>query len=230
VESLTGPIPDGWPVTPLGEVCEVDAGSAQVDRAARSEPGTSLRVVTPGHIAGHRLDTGDGGLPAGTVPGQLTRYRLALGDLVFARAGHLGRVALVGAEHENWLLGGGCLRLRARPGLHPRYLLHYLGHPRVAGWLSRSAMGSVIPTHSLRNLRALPVVLPPPAEQERIAGTLTLLDDKIETHQRIVRSTTELRDRLLQLMLAGHSPDSIAKAAGSAGRAAPGTETSPHAR
>lgn len=203
MESLTGPVPDHWSTAVLNDVCDVDAGSPQADRWARSDPRRRLRVVTAKHIVGHTLDTGDDESSAGAIPPGLDHYRLAAGDVVFARIGRVGRAALAGRDHENWLLGGGCLRLRPRPGLDSRYLLHYLGHPAVAEWLSRSAMGSVIPTHSLRSLRALPVVLPPEDEQGAIVNTLAVLDDKIAIHQAIVRTTEDLRDRTLRLLLGG---------------------------
>lgn len=206
MESLTGPVPGHWSIAVLGDVCDVDAGSSQVSRLARSDPEGLFHVVTAKHIIGHTLETGGGEPAAGAVPPGLERYRLRPGDVVFTRIGRLGRAALAGIDQENWLLGSGCLRLRPRPGLDPRYLLHYLGHPAVADWLSRFATGSVIPTHSLRSLRALPVVLPPEDEQDTIVNTLAVLDDKIAIYQEIVQTTGELRDRMLRLLLGGARP------------------------
>jgi restriction endonuclease S subunit len=137
---------------------------------------------------------------------KLSRYRLAAGDIVCARTGELARHALVNTEHEGWLFGTGCLRLRPHATISPQYLAYYLGHPAVREWIKRNATGSAIPSLSTRILSALPVVLPPATTQSAIAEVLQALDAKITIHDQISRTTAALRDSLLPLLVTGSIP------------------------
>jgi hypothetical protein len=193
-------------MTSLGEVCEIQVGSPHVDRVSQSAADRPLPVISARDIVDDRLTTEGPPSPPEDIPPNLTRYRVAPGDLVCARTGQLSRAAVVDGDHAGWLIGGTCLRLRARPGVNPRYLLYYLKHPAVADWLNRAAVGSVIPTHRLASLKGLPVALPPESDQDAIVDTLSLLDDKIALHNEIVRLTSELRDKVLCLLLAGAGP------------------------
>jgi type I restriction enzyme S subunit len=191
----------------LGEVCDIQVGSAQVDRATRSGVGPRLFVINARDIVGDRLNT-DGPLsPPQEVSSNLARYRVVPGDLVCARTGQLSRAVVVDEDHAGWLIGGTCLRLRVRDGLDSRFLLHYLRHPAVTDWLNRAAVGSVIPTHRLKSLKGLPVAVPPKPDQDAIVATLSVLDEKIAVHNEILRVSAELRERMLRLMLAGEIPD-----------------------
>jgi hypothetical protein len=59
-----------------------------------------------------------------------------------ARAGH--------PDHQGWITGTACFRLRPGPTIDPRYLQHYLGRP-VRDWTSRRAtISSAMPTAGRR--------------------------------------------------------------------------------
>lgn len=206
MDSLTGPVPENWFTTSLGEICEIRIGSPQVDRVAESAAGRRFPVISARDITGDRLTADGPASPPDEVPPTLARYRVAPGDIVCARAGSLGRAVVVDGEHEGWLIGSSCLLLRPRAGLNPWFLLQYLRHPSVADWLDRTAMGAVIPTQRLSGLQAMPVVVPPEAEQDRIVDALSLLDEKIAVHREIVRVSIELRERTIRLLMAGALP------------------------
>ncbi|TWJ30938.1 type I restriction enzyme M protein [Micromonospora sagamiensis] len=132
---------------------------------------------------------------------QLDRYRLAPGDLICVRTGDLGKQALAGPEHEGWITGTACFRLRPQPFVDSRYLLHYMRHPAVRDWIDRHASTATVPTLTLNTLRTLPVLVPPSAIQEAIGDTMSALDDKVALHRKIVEVTEQLRDSLLPLLL-----------------------------
>lgn len=134
---------------------------------------------------------------------ELSRYRLSSGDIVCSRTGDLGRQALACEGQEGGLVGTGCLRLRVRPPISAPYLTYYLGHPAVRDWITRNATGSAIPSLNTRTIGSMPVVLPPVAVQSIVAEALGALDEKIAVHNQISRTTAELRDALLPLLLTG---------------------------
>lgn len=116
---------------------------------------------------------------------RLSRYLVREGDIVYSRRGDVERRALIRSSEDGWLCGTGCLRVRVGSSLDPRYASYYLGHPSVRQWIVNHAIGATMPNLNTSILSALPFVLPPRFEQERIAKILSALDDKIELNRRI---------------------------------------------
>ncbi len=117
---------------------------------------------------------------------RLSRYLVRPGDIVYSRRGDVTKRALVGMEHDGWLCGTGCLRVRfGNSEVNPRYAFYYLGHPLVRDWITRHAIGATLPNLNTSILSALPFLVPPPSQQGAIAEILGTLDDKIELNRRM---------------------------------------------
>lgn len=145
---------------------------------------------------------------------RLSRYRVKAGDVVYSRRGDVRRRALVRKEHDGWLCGTGCLRVRLGNGDHDaRFVSHYLGHPDVMDWIESNAVGSTMPNLNTAILSRLPIVVPPPDEQRAIARVLGALDDKIELNRRMNRTLEELAAALFRSWFVDFDPV-VAKAAG----------------
>ncbi|GAA3418388.1 restriction endonuclease subunit S [Streptosporangium vulgare] len=199
VSSLIGELPDGWTEVRLEEICELKAGVS-----TPADSGGPVAVMKPRNIADDRFT----GIPDGIgeeAAAKLPSYRLMAGDVVCVRTGGIGKHALVTAEQEGWVIGTGIIRLRPGPWVDPPYLSHYLSHPSVQNWFARNGSGTAVPNISTRVLGALPVVLAPLPVQHSIGKTLGALNEKIATHERICRTTAQLRDTLLPLLMSGTS-------------------------
>lgn len=201
MNALTGPTPDIWHEVPLATVCDIVAGPSSSMIQPVQTGGVPVNVVAPKHLQDRRIVNSSTTLVKANASPRLDRYRLAPGDLVSVRTGDLGKQALADQEHEGWVVGTACFRLRPEPTVNSRYLLHYLGHPAVRDWLARHASNSTVPTLTLSTLRALPVLVPPPATQAAFGDIMGVLDDKIAIHREIVEATEQLRDSLLPLLL-----------------------------
>jgi len=200
MNSLIGKVPDGWSQAALGDLCEILPGPSGDRMPSRApEPG-DVPVVAPRDFRDNRIVRGNSAVPPG-VAKNLGRYRLAIGDVVCARTGELGRQALVGPEQEGWLVGTACLRLRVFERVSGSFLIYYLGHPSVRTWILANSSGSVIRSLNKETLRSLPVVCPPAREQEEIVGILCALDRKIAIHAEIGMATSRLRDSLLPMLM-----------------------------
>lgn len=200
MNALIGPLPDGWQETPLANVCHVVAGpSSSMIRPV--ETGVPIDIVAPKHLQYGRIAGSSAVLVTAEASARLDRYRLVVGDLICVRTGDLGKQALAGAEHEGWVVGTACFRLRVAPTVDARYLLHYLGHPAVRDWIARHASTATVPTLTLSTLRTLPVLIPPPATQATIGDIMGALNDKVAVHREIVEVTEQLQESLLPLLL-----------------------------
>jgi type I restriction enzyme S subunit len=134
----------------------------------------------------------------------LHRFGLIEGDIVITRIGPEPRHALIGNDQAGSLLGGSCLRLRARPGLQPEYLSYYLEHPAVRDRLTRQVGQRMVATISKSRIGQLPMVFPPgAAHQRRAVEILHLVERDIQALCEIVREGTVLRQALLTALMAG---------------------------
>ncbi|WP_028924414.1 restriction endonuclease subunit S [Pseudonocardia acaciae] len=201
MDSLIGDVPDGWTACGLGDVGDLLAGPAGARLPLEPRTASNVPVVAPRELRHNRIDEDDGSAVPREVADELAGYRLRPGDIVCSRTGDLGRQALVGEKEEGWLIGSACFRLRVHGSVDAAFLTYYLGHPAVRDWVVRNATGSAIPSMNMKTLSALPVVLPSREIQKAMAEVLGSLDAKIVLHDRISRTTAELRDSLLPVLL-----------------------------
>jgi type I restriction enzyme, S subunit len=201
VNSLIGPVPDGWQEVPLVSVCSVVAGPSSSMIRPVETGGVPIDIVAPKHLQHGRIAGSSTVLVAAQAAARLDRYRLVAGDLISVRTGDLGKQALATQDHDGWVTGTGCFLLRPAPTVDPRYLQHYLGHPAVRDWISRHASTATVPTLTVSTLRTLPVLIPPLATQGTVGDVMSALDDKAAIHREIVDVTEQLRDALLPLLL-----------------------------
>lgn len=200
MNALIGPVPDGWQEAPLADVCNIVAGpSSSMIRPV--EAGVPIHIVAPKHLQYGRITGSSAVLVTAEASARLDRYRLVEGDLICVRTGDLDKQALAGADHEGWVVGTACFRLRVAPTVDARYLLHYLGHPAVRDWMARQASTATVPTLTLSTLRTLPVLIPPIPTQGTVGDIMGAVNDKIAVHREIVEVTAQLRDSLLPLLL-----------------------------
>jgi restriction endonuclease S subunit len=206
MDSLIGEVPDDWRQLRLGECCGVQPGPGgsaitSADRVIGGVPVVSARDIHDGRI---------NPTPAVNVHPETAqqhhRYQLTEGDILVVRVGSRFRHARADPTKEGWLMGSSCIRLRPRPGanLASAYLDCYLTHPSVRDWLAQQSRSGIVPTATTGRIAALPVVLPPLAVQHVVVDVVQTLDDKIEVHEEIVRTTQTLRNLLIPQLLSGN--------------------------
>jgi len=133
----------------------------------------------------------------------LRRYRLAEGDILFARMGTVGRCCVVPPEASEWLINYHIIRValdrsRVEPGfIHwtiraSRDIEEYLGD-KIRG-ATRKGVNSKI-------VSELPVRIPPLPDQRRIVSELDALQTKVETLKHLQAETAAEIDALIQAML-----------------------------
>jgi restriction endonuclease S subunit len=206
MDSLIGNVPENWTQARLAEVCDILAGPSGARIRLETRTSSNVPVVTPKDLRNNRIG-GDGGTAVSVeLANELARYRLVPGDVVCARTGELGRQALAGEGQEGWLFGTACLRLRVRDRVRSDFLIYYLAHPAVRGWIRRNDTGSAIPSLSTKALGLMPMVIPPASVQSAVAEVLSALDEKVAVHFQISRTTAALRDAVLPHLLDGSLP------------------------
>ena len=130
---------------------------------------------------------------------ELSRHRLRLGDILFARRGAqaTGLSAIVDERFEGALCGTGALLLRVQSTrVDPRYLSMFLSSEAAYVWLRTHAVGAVMPNLNTAIIQALPISLPRIHEQQRIAGFIGAPDNRIT----LLRETNATLEAIAQAL------------------------------
>jgi type I restriction enzyme S subunit len=160
-----------------------------------------------------------------------SHFRLREGDILLSSSASLGRIAVVGPEAEGAIPYTGIIRMRPRDErVFAPFIRYLLEAPDFQRQAEIAGVGSVMRHFRPMHLRQMSVLLPPFAEQVRIAGILGALDDKIELNRQMsqtleataralfkswfvdfdpVRAKAEGRDPGLSARIAGLFPEAF---------------------
>ena len=197
-------LPSGWRRSLLKDLCSSMQAGPALSREERTGA-DGVRLVLPRDLTDQRIAPTENTAVTWDKARRLERFRLEAGDILVTRTGTVGRCALVTEAESGWLYHPNLLRLRldeADRSSAP-YLTGYLSAGVAQQWVEARATRSVIPSISTRVLGELPVLLPPPAEQQAIGATLAALDDKIRAHNELARVTAEYRSALADGLMTG---------------------------
>lgn len=170
--------PKGWPVLPLS-VCSTTIqigpfGSLlhQSDYVVDGIP-----LVNPMHIqAGSIMPSREQSVSPDTHA-RLSLYHLKAGDVIMARRGEMGRVAVVSNKHEGLLCGTGSLFIRPDDSkVTSEYLAGFLSSPAVRRRLESVSLGITLSNLNRTNVAALLITLPPITLQRKFVRCLAELE------------------------------------------------------
>lgn len=114
------------------------------------------------------------------------------GDLVFTQRGTLGQVAVMSSEAPTCVVSQSQMRLRVNTTIADAGFVYYWATSRqFLELLDDRAIVSGVPHINLGILGAMPIPLPPLAEQKRIAAVLGAFDDLIESNRALMTPLSE---------------------------------------
>lgn len=190
----------GWIKTTLGEIC--DRGQARIQTGpfgsqlhSHDYQPVGVPVVPTEGIGRRRLRNNVIPRVSEAVADRLSRHKLQIGDILFARRGAqaTGLSALVEPKQAGWLCGTGAILLRIEtPDIDSTFLSFVLSSDGAISWLKSHAVGAVMPNLNEGVLRRLPLCLPALPEQQFIASVLGALDDKIEMNRLMIETLEEM--------------------------------------
>ena len=119
--------------------------------------------------------------------------------------GTIGNVALYNGE--NIMLGKSACYINPSSRIVREYLFHILSSPRIQSYFQGELTGTTIKNLSLKTIRGSKVSIPSNKEQKKIAILLSLLDERIETQNKII----EKYESLIQAIIYKAKMDGISK-------------------
>lgn len=138
------------------------------------------------------------------------RSSLRAGDILIAIRGSYGRVAEVPQELEGGNITQDTARLDVSPLVDRRYVAAYLRGPVAQRYFRQVARGVAVKGVNIGDLRALPVPVPPLADQAHIVAEidreLTDLDELAAEVLAASARSTSLRSSILSAAFSGRLP------------------------
>jgi type I restriction enzyme S subunit len=184
----------GWPLVPIGAVCQVfDGPHATPKKTAEGPLFLGISALRRG-----RLDLSETEhLSEQDYRTWTRRVEPRAGDIVFSYETRLGEAALI-PDELRCCLGRRMGLLRAdRAKVDPRFLLMAFLAPEFQTTIQqRTIQGSTVERIALEELPSFPIRMPPLSEQREIAALLGSLDDEIELNRRM-NQTLEAMARAL---------------------------------
>lgn len=207
MEPLISPTPADWQHLRLDEVCTVQAGPGGSVLKAADRVASGIPVVRTKNISDGRIAPTPTYMVGSDTARHLDRYALAEGDILIARLRSTISHVVITAAESQWLMGSSTIRIRvtdeARSALLPHYLGCYLRHPSVHEFLARQIQQGLVPSITSRTVNGLPLALPPLEIQKSVVEVAAAMRDKIETHERVIQATRQLRDTLIPQLVSG---------------------------
>ncbi|EPZ0458623.1 restriction endonuclease subunit S [Bacillus sp. CD3-5] len=118
-------------------------------------------------------------------------------DIVIAKmAAPIARATIVPKVEEKYIVVADCIKLTSNKKLNIKYLVHCINSPIVRQVAESLGKGSTRKRINLKDVKKLPIPLPPLNEQKRIAEKVERLLNKIEEAKQLIeeaKETFELR-------------------------------------
>ena len=135
------------------------------------------------------------------VEASYSRTRLRGGEVLLSLVGSVGEVAVVPHNMAGWNVARAIAVIRPSERVSNYWLKHWLRSPTARRLMHMWQTTTVQATLNLRDVRRLPVAMPPIPERSAIAEVLGALDDKIEINERLHGHYHNLAAAILTRML-----------------------------
>ncbi|MCG9124881.1 restriction endonuclease subunit S [Laribacter hongkongensis] len=188
-------LPESWTYASLGDCSQKNSITYGV-----VQPGTAVSDGTPivrvNNFRNLGLDLSDVMRISPEVEAKYSRTRLKGGEVLLTIVGSVGQVAVV----PNCLAGFNVARavavIHPLPHVTPNWIALCLRSPLSQYLLGSRANTTVQTTINLKDLRALPIPLPPEDERQAISDFIGCLDDRIT----LLRETNATLDAIAQAL------------------------------
>ena len=204
-------LPRGWSWTSFeGYSLSVNTGpfGTTLPQSDYIEGGVPL--VNPSHMKDQAIVCDPRVSVSEQTASRLSSYRLSAGDLVIARRGEVGRVALVEMGEDGWICGTGSFFASFAEEVPRDYLLLFMRSSFARGFLGSEGVGATMTNLNQKILKKLPPPLPPLAEQHRIVAKvdelMTLCDQLEQQLSQAEQSQRGLLEAVLEEALVGRLP------------------------
>jgi len=191
----------GWSTAPIAEwpIEIIDGDRSSNYPKERDFVAEGIPFLNTTNIRDGALDLSDLRFITKDKWSSIKKGRAEPGDVLMTTRGTIGRVARFRCHHTTALINAQMLILRTDPKtLDGDYLFYILRSDGVQSLLRAFSSGAAQPQIPIRDLRCVPITVPPLETQRRIASILGAYDDLIEVNRRRVAVLEEMARGLFE--------------------------------
>jgi type I restriction enzyme S subunit len=212
-------LPVGWTYAALDTCCQ--SGSITYGIVQPGSPvSEGVPIVRVNNFRDMRLDLRDVMRVAPEVEAKYGRTRLKGGEVLLTIVGSVGQVAVAPADIAGFNVARAVAVIEPLPDVSADWIALCLRSPLSQHLLGSRANTTVQTTINLKDLRALPIPLPPAFERQMIAAHICALDDRIT----LLRETNATLEAIAQALFKSWFVDFDPVRAKMAGRAPEGMD------
>jgi type I restriction enzyme S subunit len=194
-ESPLGWIPKEWEVALISEAFDIQLGK-MLNKLAKTGKGSAPylgnRAVQWDFVDCTEIEVMD------FTASERLKFSLNPGDLLVCEGGDVGRTAIWRGEMEGCFYQKAIHRLRPKSGAAlPAFMLRFMRFAKESGCFREFTSQSSIAHLTQEKLGAIPMLLPRPDEQSRIAKRFDAVDEQIQNE---ISKLAKLRDQKHGLM------------------------------
>lgn len=188
-------LPDDWVYAPLDSCCQ--PGSVTYGIVQPGAPvSEGVPIVRVNNFRDMHLDLSDVMRVASEVEAKYGRTRLKGGEVLLTIVGSVGQVAVVPQHLAGFNVARAVAVMAPLAHVSPDWIALCLRSPLSQHLLGSRANTTVQTTINLKDLRALPIPLPPAHERRLIAALIGALDDRIT----LLRETNATLEAMAQAL------------------------------
>jgi type I restriction enzyme, S subunit len=188
-------LPNGWAYSSL-EACarkqSISYGVVQPGAALE----TGIPIIRVNNFKDGRIDIDDLMKISPEIESKYARTRLVGGEVLITLVGSVGQVAVAPKTVSGFNVARAVAVIHPEAHVSPNWIAICLRSPLSQHLLVSRANTTVQTTINLKDLRALPLPLPPIGEREQIENFITALDDRIA----LLRETNATLEAIAQAL------------------------------
>lgn len=198
-------LPEGWKYERLIE-CTADGQiSYGIVQPGQDQP-IGIPVIRVNNFKDGRLDLGTIMKVAPEIVAKYQRTRLEGGEVLLTLVGSTGQSAVVSKELAGWNVARAVAVIKPKEGIGPEWINICLQTKEVQEFLDSRANTTVQKTINLKEVREIPIRIPPGNERKFIQRCLGSLDDKIELNRKMNVTLEEMAQALFQSWFVDFDP------------------------
>ena len=197
---------EGWKENTLGKICEkiqIGPFGTQVHKEDYQQEG--IPIINPKHIKYNSLNAGE--MISEEKANSLPQYILRKGDIIMARRGEMGRVALIDDKSDGWFCGTGSLIIRLGRDYNSNLYVWLFSNRMIVEQLNEQSVGATMSNLNSTIINNLKIPEIPFLQQQKIVQQLEKLSTETkrleEMYQQKLDALEELKKSILQKAFSG---------------------------
>jgi type I restriction enzyme S subunit len=188
-------LPDGWVHCQLGDLVDRDGLSYGVVQPGSDDP-QGVPIVRVQNLHGGRFTENNTMRVSREIEAKHKRTRLRGGEVLISLVGSVGLTAIAPESIARWNVARAVGVIRPTEPSLAQWIKICLSLDPAQHLMHTWKTTTVQATLNLRDVRRLPIIMPPKRLRDAITSLVTALDNKVELNEQSVRQCDDLR-RLL---------------------------------